>query len=146
MAPASIGHLLSLKERMADPRGAPGFGQIDLDIEDDQDGAVVRAPAETPASGSFGQLDFDVEPPDPPDEPAPPPSRSRVFGPDTSEKPEKAAKNRNISTRATRKNMSVHESVHDESTRIVSGDALSHITRPPPPPSAPPEDGNTRAW
>ncbi|MDB4933783.1 MAG: hypothetical protein JWP87_755 [Labilithrix sp.] len=121
---------------MGDSRGAPGFGQVDLDIEEDLDG-TVRPPesSSVAAAGAFGDIDLDSAIGD--EEPAPPPSRSRVFGPETTDK------RKNVNTRATRKNMSAPPpSVHDESTRIVSGDALSHITRPPPPN----EDGSTRAW
>src|SRR4051794_17559771 len=111
---------------MGDPRAASGFGQVDLDLEDDLNGAMPRpASSPTPSSG-FGELDFD-----PPEDDPVPPSQSRVFGPE---------KTKNVNTRAT---VRKHSSVHDESTRIVSGDALSHITRPPP---AMEEDGHTRAW
>jgi hypothetical protein len=121
---------------MGESRGAPGFGQVDLDIEDDLNGAASPGAASTKPPSGFGELDFDLgEPGDA--EPEPPPSRSRVFG------PEKA---RTANTRAT---VRKHDPIHDESTRIVSGDALSHITRPPPalePQDVEQQDDSTRAW
>lgn len=71
------------------------------------------------ASPGFGELDLDFE-----DEPVPP-STSRVFN--------SAARN------------SPPPSVHDEHTRVVTGDALAAITRPPPA-SPLADDGSTRAW
>lgn len=161
---------------MGDLRRAPtdSFGQIDLDLDDEASGmtasppasamgaaaatgaAFPTAPPPAPAADesgrAFGEVDFDLGHDDwgaPPvdDEPsAPPPSTSRVF---TSERigPETSARN----TPATRRNLeAVREAQHTEMTRVVSGDALSNITRPPPPMSetgAPPdEDGSTRAW
>jgi hypothetical protein len=122
---------------MGHVRGAPGFGQVDLDIEDDVTGAVqLQGEDPAPAPEGFGQLDFQA--PEEEHEPPPPPSRSRVFGPDS------ADKRKNVSTRATRRNPSPPPTVHDESTRIVAGDALSHITRPPP--AIEQGDGRTRAW
>lgn len=106
---------------MADSRAVPGFGQVDLDIEDEP-AAPVRSPSPS-SSPAFGQVDFDLGEPD---EPVPPPSTSRVFN---------VEKNR-----PTRRNM---PSVHDESTRIVKGDALALASRHPSPLE---DDGNTRAW
>ena len=104
---------------MADSRAVPGFGQVDLDIEDEP-AVSVRLPSSSPA---FGEVDFDLGEPD---EPAPPPSKSRVFN---------VEKNR-----PTRRNMPC---VHDESTRVVQGDALALASRPPSPLD---DDGNARAW
>jgi hypothetical protein len=141
MAPARSPALLSLQERMGDPRRAPGFGQIDLDLVEDPSEAV-REPALSEAA--FGELDFDVGESGESEEPPPPPSTSRVFN------HEKRATRRNMEAQAAAVRASSFpsafpSSVHEESTRIVRGDALSAITRPPP---ASPlrEDGNTRAW
>lgn len=121
---------------MGDSRAAPGFGHVDLDLGEDGDETPARgvpAAVSPSSSASFGQVDFDVAHGE---EPAPP-STSRVFGGGA------------IASRATRRNMAA---VHNESTRIVHGDALSNITRPPPAqddslfPSAPAGDGATRAW
>ena len=114
---------------------APGFGHVDLELDLDLvDDEAVRPPA----AAAFGQVDFDI----PPGEEQVPPSTSRVFG----------APKAGASTKATRRNMAA---VDDESTRIVHGDALSNITRPPPPlepvtqaPQSPARknDDSTRAW
>lgn len=104
---------------MGDSKALPGFGQVDLDIEGGSRAASPNEPA--PESG-FGHLELDVGEPD---EPLPP-STSRVFN----------AESRPPRGRAT--------SVHDESTRIVSGDALAMASRPPPPGLH--DDGSTRAW
>ncbi len=125
---------------MGDFRGASGFGHVDLDIGEDPHASVSppRASAAS-AEASFGELDFDLgdaQEGHEADEPPPPPSTSRVFGPASSK-------------RTTKKNLGAQSvSVHDESTRIVSGDALASITRPPPasPPSHLSDDSNTRAW
>jgi hypothetical protein len=139
---------------MGDPRRAPGFGQIDLDLADDPNEAAQEpAPAET----AFGEVDFDLG-----ESEEPPPSTSRVFN------HEKRATRKNIEAQAAAVRASYPgassrpssypgassrpssfpsgSSVHDESTRIVRGDALSAITRPPPAPSPLVDDGNTRAW
>ena len=135
---------------MADVGGAPGFGQVDLDIEDELN-VTARPPPAPPAASSskrpFGEVELDLGDAQAEEE-APPPSTSRVFGPAKS--PAKgAAKSRRPTDRTVARSVSLNESIrdsiHDESTRIVSGDALSAITRPPP---ANPlrDDGNTRAW
>ncbi|MBX3189338.1 MAG: hypothetical protein KF819_20105 [Labilithrix sp.] len=82
---------------MGDSRASPGFGQVDLDLDDDG---------------------LENEPPE---------SASRSVG----------AKEPN--TGVTRRSASVH----DESTRVVAGDVLASITRPPP---AFPQSERTRAW
>ena len=105
--------------QMGDSKALPGFSQVDLDIEGGPAAASSNEPA--PESG-FGHLDLDVGEPD---EPLPP-STSRVF---------------NAESRPPRGHAT---SVHDESTRIVSGDALAMVSRPPPP--ALHDDGSTRAW
>jgi hypothetical protein len=104
---------------MGDSRALPGFGQVDLDIEDEPSAPVLRP---TPTEG-FGRVEFD---PGDEDE-SQPPSNSRVFN---------TEKNR-----PTRRNMA---SVHDQSTRVFDGDELARATLPPSPLSN--EDGNTRAW
>lgn len=129
---------------MGDPRRSPGFGQIDLDLADDPNEAEQET---APAPSAFGEVDFDLGESD---EPPPPPSTSRVFN------HEKRATRRNIEAQAAAVRASYPEasarpssfpsSVHDESTRIVRGDALSAITRPPPAASPLADDGNTRAW
>src|SRR5438034_545305 len=118
---------------MGDSRAVPGFGEIDLEIESDPNGSL-RPPA------GFGHVDLEISPPSSDqliEEPAPPPSTSRVFGPEKH-------------SRVTRKNME-----HDESTRIVHGDALAALTRSAAMPEEPPkstrksplaDDGSTRAW
>jgi hypothetical protein len=73
---------------MIDPRAAPSFGEVELDL----------------GEADFGDLD-QVEPA------APPPS-----------------------------------SVHDASTRILEGDALSAVTRPPPPPSPADDEAITNVY
>jgi hypothetical protein len=125
---------------MGDFRGADvasGFGQVDLDL-DEEPNVTARPAAVPPASPSsgraFGELDFDLGDAADANEPPPPPSTSRVFGPSTSKRPS----DRTVA----------RESVHDDSTRIVGPEAraaLAALTRPPP---ASPlhEDGNTRAW
>jgi len=105
--------------QMGDSKALPGFGQVDLDLEGGPRAASSNEPA--PESG-FGHLDLDVGEPD---EPLPP-STSRVFN----------AESRPVRDRSA--------SVHDESTRIVSGDALAMVSRPPPPGLH--DDGSTRAW
>ena len=127
---------------MGDFRGADvasGFGQVDLDL-DDEPHVTARPPVVPPPSsggGAFGELDFDLGDPSDANEPPPPPSTSRVFGPAASKRP---------SDRTVARDVSSHlQNVHDESTRIVSGDALAVLTRRPPP-SPLNEDGNTRAW
>jgi hypothetical protein len=152
---------------MGDFRGADiasGFGQVDLDL-DDEPNVAPRPAAPPPASsgrafGAFGELDFDLG--DSPDanEPPPPPSTSRVFGPATSKRPSdrtvaRSVSSHDIDTSAQDQGrpFSVGSvgsvgSVHDESTRIFSPearDALAVLSRPPPP-SPLNEDGNTRAW
>lgn len=107
-----------IKRRMPESKAVPGFGEVDLDIEDDG-AAVPPAPTSTvrvdPAVGTDAENA--------------PPSTSRVVS--------GGLRSAMTSTRA-------RESVHDESTRIVSGDALAAITRPPPPGVH--DDGATRAW
>lgn len=138
---------------MGDVGGAPGFGQIDLDIEDEPN-ASARPPTATakkPSQRGFGEVELDLGDGQV-DEAPPPPSTSRVFGPAKSA-PRSPARGPARSKRPTEKTVArtfslddaAPASVHDESTRIVSGDALSAITRPPP---ANPlqDDGNTRAW
>lgn len=158
---------------MGDLRRAPtdSFGQIDLDLDDEASGmtaspaasalaaanavsvATAPPPGRTDESGrAFGEVDFDLghddwgAPPVDEQPSAPPPSTSRVF---TSTGPETAARK----PHATRSKLdTVRGAEHTEMTRVVSGDALSNITRPPPPmPDAgselsPNDDGNTRAW
>jgi hypothetical protein len=84
------------------------------------------------AAPGFGQVDLDLGDESPEVEPQPPLSTSRSVG--------------EPNTRVTRKNMSVHE----ESTRVVEGDVLASITRPPPAMHEAPaplrESERTRAW
>lgn len=103
---------------MGDSKAMPGFGQVDLDLEDDF-GAGMSPKA--PPPGQFGCLELELSDLE---EPVPP-STSRIFNAD-----------KRPSATAT----------HDESTRIVSGDALSFITRPPPGADQLDEEGSTRAW
>ena len=123
---------------MAEFGGAPGFGQVDLDIEDEPSVTARPPPASrSPSQRGFGELDLDLgdalEGQDEADAP-PPPSTSRVFGPSgaiggtggPSGKPPA------VSSHPPRHAHRARESIHDESTRVVSGDALSAITRPPP--------------
>ncbi len=100
---------------MGDSKAIPGFGQVDIDL-DEEPGVVGRR-------GGFGHVELDI----PGGDEVVPPSTSRVFN--TDPRPAK------MRARAV--------SVHDESTRIVAGDALSEVTRPPP---GLHEDGATRAW
>lgn len=104
----------------------PGFGQIDLDLEDE-------------SGRGFGDAHDD----DPQSDPVPPSSTTRA---------QAAARTREPGTRVTRKALEppidVEEappaSVHEDRTRVVSaGESLSNITRTKPPPN---EDGMTRAW
>jgi hypothetical protein len=138
---------------MADLRGAPGFGQVDLDIEDEPN-ATPGSPAKSanPSVRSFGQVDLDLGDSAEANEPPPPPSTSRVFGPVTGAPPKTPpAKRPAKSRKPTDRTVARSFSVNDESTRIVTGearearDALAAATRPPP---ASPlhDDGNTRAW
>ena len=103
---------------MGDFRGAPGFGQVDLDIEDEPSAPTSKKPSHR----NFGELDLDLGDAAQAEE-APPPSRSRVFGPSVARS----------------------FAVHEESTRIVSGEALAAITGPPPGDPLQ-EEGSTRAW
>ena len=145
---------------MGDFRGADvasGFGQVDLDLDEEPNVAPRRAAAPPASSGralgTFGELEFDLG--DSPDanEAPPPPSTSRVFGPATSKRPSDRTVARDVSshdidTSAQLEGSPNARSVHDESTRIFSGeaqDALAVLSRPPPP-SPLKEDGNTRAW
>ena len=106
---------------MGDRKAIPGFGQVDLDMGDD---AATHGSPTVPPKG-FGHVDLEVD-----SEPEPaPPSTSRVFNAD--------GRPAGMRARAT--------SVHDESTRILAGDALSAMTRTAPP-QALHEDGATRAW
>ena len=138
---------------MAEFGGAPGFGQVDLDIEDEPN-VTARPPAASRAPShrsGFGELDLDLDDDgEVPEAEAPPPSTSRVFGPATTAKPTntKPARSKKPTERTVARSISVgdlrdavrpdgararaRDSVHDESTRVVSGDALSAITRPPP--------------
>jgi len=113
---------------MGDSKALPGFGHVDIDIDVDvAHDPLAQASREAAPASAFGRVEVEVEV-DEPDEVMPPPSTSRVF-------------NAEMRGRAV--------SVHDESTRIVSGDALSAVTRPPtptPPPPALGDDGCTRAW
>lgn len=99
---------------MGDPRAIPGFGHLDLDLEDDADGTPPRGtPVAAFGDAAFGDGgEYD-------DLPAPsdhaPPSTSRVFG---------------THGHPTRRSMGA---VHDASTRIVDGDVLAILTAPPPP-------------
>jgi|GEM_PF-1827368 len=128
---------------MGDSRPLPGFGQVDLDIEDE------------PASGSaFGELDWDLGD-DGPAEPGPPSavrgSQAEHHTPEHHTKvtrrnlPAAGATSPAPPTATPTARPSARSSVHDESTRIVQGDALSNITRPPPPVRRP-SDGATRAF
>lgn len=120
--------------RAAPPRPVAAFGQVDLDLEEEPHLTVRPAPA--PVT-SFGHVDLDIAPPSSDrgeNDPPPPPSTSRVF--------ETKTTGAERSARVTRRNMSVHE----ESTRVLEGDALAAITRPPPPPSPLADDGDARAW
>ena len=118
----------------------PGFGHVDLELDLDGDEPQPHA--------ASGVVDVASAQPEPGEEHVPP-STSRVFGGGA-----KCEEKRAANTRATlRRNVSAEDRVHDESTRIVHGDALSNITRPPPPlearttPQPPaPSDGHTRAW
>lgn len=99
---------------MGDSRALPGFGHLDLDLEDDADGTPPRG---TPvaafgdaAFGDGGEYDHLPVPSD-----HAPPSTSRVFG---------------THGHPTRRSMGA---VHDAHTRVVTGDALAMLTAPPPP-------------
>ncbi len=132
-------HLLSVR-RMADPRGAPGFGQVDETvvphIEDGSANTTVRPrPPSVRSDHAFGEVDFDLGSEEEPA--APPESTSRAAVADRA-----GARTVDRSKRATRKNVQEHTDM----TRVVSGDALSNITRPPPPMDSGQEDGSTRAW
>lgn len=109
---------------MGDRKAIPGFGHVDLDMGDD---AAARGGASVPPASAFGRVDLEVDS-EPEPEPVPP-STSRVFNAD--------GRPAGIRARAS--------SVHDESTRIVAGDALSAMTRTAPPPELH-DDGATRAW
>lgn len=103
---------------MGDSRAAPGFGHVDLDLGEEGDEAPAIA---APVTHGKRSSDHGEEPS--------PPSTSRVFG--------------DSSGRKTRRNMAA---MNEESTRIVSGDALSNITRRPPAPQPlVGDDGSTRA-
>ncbi|HSO40813.1 MAG TPA: hypothetical protein VLT33_50150 [Labilithrix sp.] len=97
---------------MGDPRALPGFGLLDLDLEDDADGTPPRGtPVSAFGDAAFGDGgDFDA----PTSEELSPPSTSRVFG---------------TQGHPTRRSMGA---VHDASTRVVEGDVLAAITSPPP--------------
>lgn len=125
---------------MGDFGRAPGFGQVDLDIGDEPNlTSKPPAPAASSSKRAFGEVDLDLGDAQA-DEAPPPPSTSRVFGPAKG-----AAKSKRPTDRTVARSFPGHGSVHDESTRIVSGEALSALTRPPP--ASPLEDdGNTRAW
>ena len=131
---------------MAEVGGAPGFGQVDLDIEDEPN-VTARPPAASRAPshrGQFGELDLDLGDGIDDAEAPPPPSTSRVFGPAATGKPaaqesrvQRPARSKKPTERTVARSISLEDlhprdSVHDESTRVVSGDALSAITRPPP--------------
>jgi len=93
---------------MGDPRALPGFGQLDLDIEDDADGTPPHG-SPLPAFGDGAAYEeFPMTLDDAP------PSTSRVFG---------------TGGHPTRRTMGA---VHEASTRIVSGDVLAKLTAPPP--------------
>ncbi len=152
MSVARSGLCYAYGTRMAEVGGAPGFGQVDLDIEDEPN-VTARPPAasRSPSHRGFGELDLDLadlgDEQDEAEAP-PPPSTSRVFGPGTAAKPvpaTKPARSKKPTERTVARSISLddlqgavrpearaRESVHDESTRVVSGDALSAITRPPP--------------
>ena len=118
--------------QMGDSKALPGFGQVDLDLEEDPIAPSQSRPVDdaTPA-GTFGRLELDdVEIGELDVPPPPPPSTSRVFHGESRPMP--------VPGRAV--------SVYDESTRIVSGDALSEITRAPAQGSDVHDDGSTRAW
>jgi hypothetical protein len=143
---------------MGDHRGAPGFGHVDLDLED---GPSVTAcpPAAAPSSSqrNFGEVDLDLGDAAGGEEASPPPSTSRVFGPAKSA-PRTPARSRKPTDRTVARSVSLGSlaqeteappaSVHDESTRIFSGEALAASTRPPPAMEQRDQgnDGHTRAW
>jgi hypothetical protein len=164
---------------MGDHRGAPGFGQVDLDLGDEPN-VTARLPASpssstltgAPASHrNFGEVDLDLGDGDVAggDE-APPPSTSRVFGPAKSAaklRPQGPARSRKPTDQTVARSVSLDDldslaalgslaqeseespaSVHNESTRIFSGEALAASTRPPPPLEHHEQgsDGHTRAW
>jgi hypothetical protein len=113
---------------MGDSQALPGFGQVDLDLEEDAAAPSQTRPVEeTAPADAFGRLELEVGEPD---EPQAPPSTSRVFN---AESRPAAVRERAIS-------------VHDESTRIVAGDALSAITRSAAGSASVHDDGSTRAW
>ena len=119
--------------QMGDSKALPGFGQVDLDIEDDAAApsqSQSRRVEDTAPAGAFGSLELEVGEPDEPQ----PPSTSRVLNAENGPAP--------VRDRAI--------SLHDESTRIVRGDALSEMTRPqvaaPAPQASAQDDGSTRAW
>lgn len=89
---------------MAESKPKRGFGQVDLELEDD--GAA--------ASPGFGELDWEI-----PEEATVPPTSSE-----------------RTATPARAAGTVPPASVHDQETRVVKGDALSHFTRSSPPPQA----------
>lgn len=99
---------------MGDSRAVPGFGQIDLDLEDE-------------SGRGFGDLLDD----DPASDPVPPSSTTRT----------QTAKPVEPSTRVTRKALEPPPddepppaSVHEDRTRVVpASESLSNLTRKPPP-------------
>jgi hypothetical protein len=112
---------------------------------------TARPPAarRSPSQRGFGEVELDLGEGQDDAEAPPPPSTSRVFGPGTTGKPPQAtriARSKKPTERTVARSISLddlqdavrpedrkaRESIHDESTRIVSGDALSAITRPPP--------------
>jgi hypothetical protein len=145
---------------VGDFRGADvanGFGQVDLDLDDEP--AVAPRPGAAPPASSgrgfatFGELDFDLGDSSDANEPPPPPSTSRVFGPATSKRPSDRTVARDVSshdidTSAEDQRSPGVRSVHDESTRIFSAGAQdAHVVLSRPPPASPlKEDGDTRAW
>lgn len=104
----------------------PDFGHVDLEVEDAHDAS--------PGGEAFGHVDIDVgEAGDPPHDSADSaPPRSRSFG--------RGDPLKRITRKADR-STAPPPSIHDESTRIVKGDLLSHMTRPQPP-----HDEPTSAW
>ncbi len=105
---------------MGESRALPGFGHLDLDLEDDADGTPPRGtPVPAFGNAAFGDGgEYEQLHASPPGEtPADhaPPSTSRVFG---------------TQGHPTRRSMGA---VHEAHTRVLTGDALAVLTAPPPP-------------
>lgn len=123
---------------MGDSRAAPGFGQIDLDLEDE-------------SGRGFGAPDL------------PEPETGADPGPSSTTRTQSArggqappAQKSEPSTRVTRRALEAQRaeieaapaSVHEDRTRVASaGESLSNITKSKPPSRVPPRvEDATRAW